>query len=264
MDKMKINDIIIKKNARAPSKEGMTELVKSVKEHGVLMPVLVRDVPEGFELVAGFRRVEAAKKAGLKEIPASLVSAKEDDDAIVLQVVENLQREDMSPIEEAEAYQYLVEHGMKQTEIAKAVGKSKGYISQRINLLKVDDSVRESVERGELPVSSVRDLSGMSKEDQKKVVEKAKKAAEDGTKVTKSGKKSERSAKGEAVKEAAGKRSGKPGKKEYNPAPEEIETAFNFHIESFSEELEEAPSASDLELLDMFFVFLVKQKVLIL
>lgn len=264
---IKVKDLKIDKNTRSPSKQGIKELTKSVQEHGILEPLIVREDKDGMHLIAGYRRLEAAKAAGLKDVPIVVLKAKDENHAVIIQATENLQREDMTPLEEANTIKGLVESGMKQGDVANMIGKSKAYVSQRLKLLDVESSVRDAVDSGALPASSVRDLSKLDKKDQKKVVKKALDAIEEGYKLTKDGKKSKRQPKGEAVKEATGKgsRQGKkPGKKEYTPDPDEIEKAFNTYMEAFTEKRGEAPSASEMDLLDTFFVFLVSQKVVVL
>ncbi len=271
MNNMKVKELRVDSNTRSPSKQGIKELAKSIQEHGILEPLIVREDKDGFHLVAGYRRLEAAKVAKLDEVPVVVVNPKDESHATIIQVVENLQREDMTPMEEAATIRGLIENGLKQSDVARMIGKSKSHVSQRMKLLDVDPSVRDAVEKGALPASSVRDLSKLDKKDQKKVVGKALKAIDEGHKLTKDGAKSKRQPKGDAVKEATGKKKDdgsrkgkKPGKKEYSPDPEEIEKAFNAHLDAFIEKRGGAPSASELELLDTFFVYLVAEKVVIL
>ena len=117
--------------------EGLQELAGSIREKGVLQPITVRDTDQGFELVAGERRWRAAQIAGLREIPA-LVRGLSDREVMEIALIENLQREDLNPIEEAEAYQVLMrEFGLTQEEVAKAVGKGRPTIANRLRLLRL-------------------------------------------------------------------------------------------------------------------------------
>lgn len=131
------------------------ELVASIKEKGVLMPVLARPTKSGYEIVAGNRRYRAAKKAGLTELPARIVEMT-DTEVREAQIVENLQRADVPPLDEAEAYRQLIETSKPRMEIAvlaKKVGKSESYIRQRLVLTELDAKVAAKVRSGELPVA---------------------------------------------------------------------------------------------------------------
>jgi ParB/RepB/Spo0J family partition protein len=124
----------------------LDELAASIKEHGVLQPVLVR--PRGqnqFQLVAGERRWRAAKLAGLESIPA-LVEELDDEAALEIAVIENLQREDLSPLEEADIYDRMVrEHGYSIRKLAQKLGKDKGYLENRLRLADAPEEIRELV-----------------------------------------------------------------------------------------------------------------------
>ena len=128
------------------------ELVASVKEKGVLVPVLARP-REGkeFEIVAGNRRFRAAKKAGLDVIPAHVVEMT-DDEAQEAQIVENLQRADVHPLEEGEAYRKLIEDGgRKVADVAVKVGKSESYVRQRLFLTNLSDKAKKLYRKNEIP-----------------------------------------------------------------------------------------------------------------
>lgn len=139
-----LGDIIVRRNTRKTfDPEAMDELVASVKEHGVLQPVIVRHGPDGtFILVAGERRIRAAREAGVKMIPAVLKDVTEEE-AIEIQAIENLQREDLHPMEEAEAYE-LLHQNLPVEEIAAKVGKGKTYVYQRLALLALPDLARDA------------------------------------------------------------------------------------------------------------------------
>jgi ParB family chromosome partitioning protein len=136
----------------------LDELADSIKAHGVIQPILVRKRNGGYEIVAGERRWRAAQKAGLKSIPA-VVSDVAPEDALTLALVENLQREDLNPIEEAEAFHKLHEKlGYSQQEIAEAVGKDRTTIANSLRLLKLPQQVRQQVLDGELSMGHARAL----------------------------------------------------------------------------------------------------------
>ncbi len=137
----------------------LEELAASIKENGVLQAVLVRPKAQGgYELVAGERRYRAAKMAGLREIPADIRDIP-DEMMLTLALVENLLREDLNAIEEAKAYRKLAdEQGLTHAKIAKAVGKSRSEISNRLRLLELPDSIQKMVVDGELTAGHVRAL----------------------------------------------------------------------------------------------------------
>jgi len=139
--------------------EKMADLVASVREHGVLQPVLVRRMaPDRYQLVAGERRYRAAEKAGLRSIPA-VIKECTDREQLEMAVVENLQREDIGVIEAARAYRRLIdEFEMTQDTVAQRVGKSRGAVSNVLRLLRLPDEVQDSVEQGEISEGHARAL----------------------------------------------------------------------------------------------------------
>ena len=123
----------------------LEELASSIREHGVLQPILVRPMGDGYQLVAGERRWRAAIRAGLQTIPA-LVEELDDDAALEIAVIENLQREDLSPLEEATMYDKMVtEHGYSIRKLAQKLGKDKGYLENRLRLADAPPEVKELV-----------------------------------------------------------------------------------------------------------------------
>lgn len=123
----------------------LTELAQSIKQHGVIQPIIVRQSAIlGYELLAGERRLRAATLAGLTEIPA-LVKDLTDEEMMVQAIIENLQRDNLNPIEEAQAYQALHEKGLRHEEIAQLMGKSRPYISNLVRLLQLSPLLQESV-----------------------------------------------------------------------------------------------------------------------
>lgn len=135
------------------AKEALAELTESIRAHGVLSPILVRPVGEGFELIAGARRFRAAQAAGLAEIPA-VVRELDDRATLEVQVIENLQRSDLHPLEEAHGYRLLTkEHGHTVDELAAKVGKSKAYVYARLKLCDLPKGARKLFEQGKLDAS---------------------------------------------------------------------------------------------------------------
>lgn len=130
--------------------DSLQELAASIEEKGVLQPITVREKGERFELVAGERRWRAARMAGLKEIPA-LVRKLSDREIMEIALIENLQREDLNPIEEAQAYGVLMqEFGLTQEEVAQAVGKGRPTVANRLRLLRLPGKVQEHIADGSL------------------------------------------------------------------------------------------------------------------
>ncbi len=120
----------------------LLELAETIKEKGILQPLTVRKVEEGYELLAGERRWRAAQKAGLKEVPVILREADERE-ALEISLIENLQREDLNPIEEAEGYRHLIEEfGISQEEVSRRVGKDRSTITNALRLLKLPPDIK--------------------------------------------------------------------------------------------------------------------------
>ena len=144
------------------SREGLEELAASIKEHGVLQPLSVRRSSQGYELISGERRLRAARMAGLSEVPAIVIEA-DDRKAMELAMIENLQREDLNPIEEAEGYQVLMsQYNMTQEETAQRVGKSRSAVANALRLLNLCPPVRAMVEDGRLTNGHARALLPLS------------------------------------------------------------------------------------------------------
>ncbi len=144
--------------------DALNELAESIKVHGVLQPILLRKASNGYELVAGERRWRAAKIAGLSEIPA-LIKELDDLGMSQMALIENLQRDDLNAIEEAQAYQNLLEKfAMTQEEIANAVGKSRVAVTNTLRLLKLSAYVRENVSRETLTPGHARALLALNDE----------------------------------------------------------------------------------------------------
>jgi len=139
------------------SAEALDELAASIKEKGLLQPLLVRPKGQGYELVAGERRWRAAQLAGLQEVPA-LIRDITDREALELALVENLQREDLNPVEEAQGYQRLAEMGLSQEEIARAVGKARTTVTNALRLLQLPKGALAALEAGEITPGHARAL----------------------------------------------------------------------------------------------------------
>lgn len=156
------------------NKEALQELAQSIRENGILQPIIVRKTGSGaFEIVAGERRWRAAQLAGLHEVPV-LIRNFEDKEALELAIIENVQREDLNPIEEAEGYSRLAqEFGLSQQQIAERVGKERATVANAIRLLLLPLEVKDMVGRGDLSVGHAKVL--LSLPDPKKQNEFAKK-----------------------------------------------------------------------------------------
>ena len=138
--------------------ERLAELVESVKLYGVLQPVVLRRLEQGYELVAGERRWRASQLAGLVSIPA-IVRDYSDTEMTAVALVENLQRENLNPIEEAQAYRRLIdEFGFTQEEVSQKVGKSRPFIANTVRLLNLPTKVQEHVSRGTMSPGQARPL----------------------------------------------------------------------------------------------------------
>jgi len=147
--------------------ERLSELANSISEKGILQPITVREIEEGYEIVAGERRLRAAKKAGLKEVPAYILNINNDVDMVEMALIENIQREDLNVVEEAEAYSQLnKKYNLSHTTIAKAVGKSRTSISNILRLLKLPKRVIESLRKNEISTGHGRALLGLNSEAQ--------------------------------------------------------------------------------------------------
>jgi len=135
-------------------------LAASIKRHGVLQPVILRPKEDGYELVAGERRWRAAMRAGLTEIP-SIIRPCSDEEMLALALIENLQREDLNPLEEALAYQTLMQRfGFTQEEIAERVGKSRAAVANTLRLLQLPEPIRRALRDGTITEGHARALLG--------------------------------------------------------------------------------------------------------
>lgn len=139
----------------------ITELSESIIEHGIIQPIIVRRKGKKYEIVVGERRFRAAKQAGLIEIPA-IVKDFDEQQMMEVAILENLQREDLTPIEEADAYNSLINQlNFTQEDLAKRLGKSRPHIANLIRLLQLPEEIRELVNSGELSMGHGRALLGL-------------------------------------------------------------------------------------------------------
>ncbi|MBR2666972.1 MAG: ParB/RepB/Spo0J family partition protein [Oscillospiraceae bacterium] len=162
--------------------EALAELAESIRIHGILQPLLVRRLASGYyQIIAGERRWRAARIAGLDKVPAIVVEA-DDQRGMELALIENLQRQDLNPMEEAQGYQVLAEtYGMTQEAIAGQVGKSRPAVANALRLLQLPQEVRLLVEEGSLSGGHARALLGL--QDARLLTETARRAAAEGLSV---------------------------------------------------------------------------------
>ena len=164
---LSINDIVPNKDQpRKTFDEGaLQELADSISQHGVLQPLLVRPLPAGgYQLVAGERRWRASRIAGLKEVPV-VIKELSDVETMEIAIIENLQREDLNPIEEAEGLQALIDRcGFTQEDVAVSVGKSRPAIANSLRLLKLPKEVRDMTRNGEISAGHARALLAFDNE----------------------------------------------------------------------------------------------------
>lgn len=151
--------------------EALAELAASIKEHGVFQPIIVKQSIKGYEIVAGERRFRASKMAGLEKIPA-IIRAFTDEQMMEIALLENLQRENLSAIEEAIAYKNMIEQlSLTQDELAKKVGKSRSHITNILGLLRLPKEVQQMVAEDKISMGHARVLSKLESDD--KIIEMA-------------------------------------------------------------------------------------------
>ena len=158
--------------------KSLKELAESIREKGIIQPITVRTRDKDYELIAGERRLRAAKLAGLTEVPAHVLEIEDDVEMMEMALIENIQRENLNVVEEAEAYAMLNNnYKLSHTAIAKAVGKSRASISNMLRLLKLPAEVIESLRKNEISAGHARALLGLKKTSQmlllwKRIVER--------------------------------------------------------------------------------------------
>ena len=162
---MKVRLSQIEPNREQPRKvfdeDALIELSESIKQYGVLQPLLVQKKDKYYEIIAGERRWRAAKLAGVKEVPV-IIKDYSTQEVMEIALIENIQREDLNPIEEAQAYQRLIkDYRLKQDEVAEKVSKSRAAITNSLRLLKIDERVQEMVMEGKLSNGHARAIIGI-------------------------------------------------------------------------------------------------------
>lgn len=175
----------IEPNKEQPRKEfdpeQLNQLAQSILKHGVIQPLTVREKNGAYQIVAGERRWRAAKIAGLSEVPVRIMELSDSETAQIA-LIENLQREDLNPIEEANGYNLLSEkYGLKQEEIASAVGKARSSITNTLRLLELPEEIKEMAKQGKLSQGHCKAI--LSVQDEIKQLELAHKAASEGLSV---------------------------------------------------------------------------------
>jgi len=152
------------------SDDSIDELAASIREKGLLQPLLVRQTDSGFELIAGERRFRAAKRAGLKALPVVIREA-DARESLELALVENLQREDLNPLDEAHAYRRLVEEfGLTQEDVAQRVGKKRSTVANSLRLLQLPEEIRTQLANGTLSAGHARSLLGLASTEEQVIV----------------------------------------------------------------------------------------------
>ena len=202
--------------------EAIAELADSIREHGLIQPLTVRRLGSGYyQIIAGERRWRASKEAGLSEVPVNIIEA-DDKKVMELGLIENLQREDLNPMEEANGYRVLMEeHGLTQDEVAQRMGKSRPAIANALRLLNLPDAVRFLLEEGKLSAGHAKAILGApSGEPQKKL---AQKVIDEGLSVRET--------------EALAKRMSKPAKEQKEAAPVDPKEDFQLYYKDLSQQL---------------------------
>ena len=157
--------------------DALDELASSIKEHGVFQPIIVKKSIKGYEIIAGERRVRASKMAGLTKIPA-IIRNLNDEQMMEIALLENLQRENLSSIEEAEAYKTMIERlNLTQDELSNKVGKSRSYVTNILGLLRLPSEVQKMIANNEISMGHARVLSKL--ESDEKIIEMAHKIVDE-------------------------------------------------------------------------------------
>ena len=151
-------------------KEKMEELKDSIKKHGMIQPIIVRKMANGYEIVAGERRLKAAKEIGLKKIPA-IIKSINNEKRLEIALVENIQREDLNPVEQANAFKRLAdEFNLTQQELAEATGKSRALVTNTIRLLKLNPEIQKNISEGKISFGHAKLLLSIEDEEVQKAV----------------------------------------------------------------------------------------------
>ena len=167
LQKLKISQIEPNKNQprKAFDEDALIELSESIKQYGVLQPLLVKKMDKNYQIIAGERRFRAARLAGVKEVPV-IIKDYSSQEVMEIALIENIQREDLNPIEEALAYQQLIkDYRLKQDEVATKVSKSRASITNSLRLLKLDPRVQKMLEEEMISTGHARALLAISNKD---------------------------------------------------------------------------------------------------
>lgn len=162
-------------------KQEIHELAESIRENGIIQPIILRAKDEVYEIVVGERRFRAAKEAGLKKVPA-IIKEYSESRLLEIALIENIQRKDLNPLEEALAFKTIIDRDtITQEELSKRVGRSRSYIANMIRLLELPDEIKKFVSRGTITVGHAKAIMALNEKE--KQVEIAKKVAEEGLSV---------------------------------------------------------------------------------
>lgn len=272
-----VENVVLMENIRRKvPKAGLKELASSIEQFGLRHPVTVSmidgenktDGEEKYLLREGYRRFKAVTSIlGWEEIPATVIDWTNENDVILGQLVENLQREALEPFDEAVAIQRVIAAtGQKAKEVAMLIGKSPSYVSDRLKILKLDKEAQEAIKAKDIPVTAARELAKLPKKEQAAAVKevKARIKAEKQADSQEDKEPKQRVARGEAVKAAAAKRSGaKPGVPK-KPVAERLAEQRSLDVAKFAETLEYNLTDDDKSLLEEFYMFLFDEKKLLL
>ncbi len=168
VNEISIDDIVPSKNQprRTFEEEKIRELAESIKENGIIQPIVVRKIEDKYEIVVGERRYRAAKEIGLKKIPA-VIRDFSDEKTLEIALIENIQREDLNPIEEANAYRTILKkEKITQEELAKRIGKSRSYVANILRLLDLPEKIQDYVSRGTISVGHAKAIMSLKSEDE--------------------------------------------------------------------------------------------------
>jgi ParB family chromosome partitioning protein len=170
----RINPDEIRANPKQPrhyfNEQGLDDLATSIKEHGILQPLIVTRTSDGYELIAGERRLRAAKKLGLKEVPA-IIRRADDQKKLEWAIIENIQRSDLNPVELAESYHQLSEEfNLSQEELAKSLGKARSTIANTLRILKLPAEIQKAIAEGAISEGHAKVLLGLDTEVKQQVL----------------------------------------------------------------------------------------------
>ncbi len=152
--------------------EKLEELKESMRQYGLLHPIVVRKVPEGYKLIAGLRRTVSARELGWETIPAYILEEGDESVDDILTLEENIKREDVTPVQEGKWFKYLMSKGNTMEEIARKIGKSESYVRQRVELVEAEKDLQDAVERGEMSFSVAREIMGIKDPETREYVKK--------------------------------------------------------------------------------------------